>query len=114
MVIDKEVIKAFDLMWGNFPEPVILVHKNKDIVAVNFASVNAGHIPGFKCSKSIPNLSHKCCQADKAIKSGQAKYVKSHKNEKEVIRFWLPLNDYPDYFIHFGIGLTIDYDNMAS
>lgn len=29
----QELIEAFHLMWDNFPEPVTLVHKSREVVA---------------------------------------------------------------------------------
>jgi len=35
--VDPSIIEAFDLMWGQFPEPVTLVHKHRTVLAVNEA-----------------------------------------------------------------------------
>lgn len=29
-----------------------------------------------------------------------------------MITYWLPVDGYPDIFIHFGVGVTIDYDEV--
>ena len=32
---DNEIIQAFHLMWGNFPEPVMITQKSREMIAVN-------------------------------------------------------------------------------
>ena len=32
---DQEIINAFHLMWGDFPEPVTITQKSREIIAVN-------------------------------------------------------------------------------
>ena len=31
---DQEVIHAFHIMWDNFPEPVIITQRSREIIAV--------------------------------------------------------------------------------
>ena len=35
----------------------------------------------------------------------------AHKN-REIMTYWLPVDGYPDIFIHFSIGMTSDNDKM--
>ncbi len=37
---------------------------------------------------------------------------KTKNGEKEVLCYWIPVPEYPDFFIHFGVGATIDYDEI--
>lgn len=39
---DEEIIKAFDAMWGNFPEPVTITQKSRVMVAVNKKAAELG------------------------------------------------------------------------
>ncbi|WP_281289442.1 hypothetical protein [Sporomusa termitida] len=41
-MIDSKVMEAFELMWGNYPEPATLVHKSREIIAVNAAGRSFG------------------------------------------------------------------------
>jgi len=109
MVYDK-VIEAFHLMWGNFPEPVMLVHKNRDILAVNKSCSNAGGVAGRKCSDNGSPEQHKGCLANQALATQQAKYTKHKAGEREIIGYWIPVTGYSEIFVHFGIGTTIDYN----
>lgn len=110
MNVDSKVIDAFHLMWGNFPEPVMLVHKTREILAVNEACSKLGGVVGIKCSSIGGPESHKGCLANQALASQSATYSKNESNGKTVIGFWIPVVDHPDIYVHFGIGTTIDYD----
>jgi hypothetical protein len=34
-MVDSKVIEEFHLIWDHFPEPVTLVHKSREVIAVN-------------------------------------------------------------------------------
>jgi hypothetical protein len=103
------VIEAFHLMWGNFPESVTLVHKSGYVMAVNRAAEAMGLIePGMNCAK-IGDKPHKGCLADKALASGETKYVHIPLPDGETTGFWIPLEGYPEFFLHFSVGLTMNY-----
>jgi hypothetical protein len=53
---DQKVIEAFHLMCDSFPEPVMLIEKNRTILAINRAAEKDGRPLGIKCS-SMPPLS---------------------------------------------------------
>jgi hypothetical protein len=111
MNIDSKLIDAFHLMWGKFPEPVMLIHKTRDILAVNEVCSKFGGTSGIKCTSIGTPEQHKKCLANQALTSGQAAYSKSESNGKTVIGFWIPVADHPDIYVHFGIGMAIDYNN---
>lgn len=108
----KEMIDAFHLMWDNFPEPASLVHKSREVVAVN-----KGHFlkPGTICARTTRAgaQAHKGCLANKAMSEGKAVAVlhPSPLEKKELITYWLPLDGYPDYFIHLSVRFTVDHEN---
>lgn len=112
-MVDAKVIEAFQLMWGKFPEPVMLVHKTRDILAVNDACSKLGGVVGIKCSSIGAPERHKGCLANQALASQQAAYSKSEADGKTIIGFWIPVSEYPDIYVHFGVGTTIDYDKVA-
>ena len=106
-MVEEKVINAFHLMWGKFPEAVMLVHKSREILAVNEAAEKLGRVPGMKCSQIGPPEGHRICQANKALAEQQAKYVKYLKLDgggKELIGVWSPLADGSDVYVHFSIG----------
>lgn len=109
-MVDANVVEAFRLMWGNFPEPVMLVHKTREILAVNDACRKAGGVTGIKCSSIGAPERHKGCLANKALASQQPVYSKNESDGKTVIGYWIPVVEHPDIYVHFGVGTMIDYD----
>ena len=43
---NEEIIRAFHLMWDNFPEAVTITQKSREIVAVNKKAAEFGLAPG--------------------------------------------------------------------
>lgn len=104
-MVDSKVIEAFKLMWGSFPEPVMLIHKNREILAVNELCSNWGTTPGVKCIElgSSPEA-HKGCMANEALATQTAKVAIGEFVGKEIRSYWVPVTGYPDIFLHFSIG----------
>lgn len=111
-MVDSKLIEAFHLMWGNFPEPATLVHKSKEVIATNLACEGIGLAKGMNCATHGPAEAHKGCLANKALRSQQAAYKKAKYGEREIISYWLPVDGYPELFVHFGVGATINYSTM--
>ena len=110
--LPASIIEAFHCMWGNFPEPVSLVHKSREVMAVNKACQKKGYLkPGMNCAKVGGPEAHKGCLANKALATKEAVYAALKSENRDIIAYWLPLDDYPEFFIHFGVGVTIDYKN---
>ena len=108
--LPQDVVDAFHLMWGNFPESVSLVHKSRQVMAVNKAMERQGIVkPGMTCAQIGTPEAHKGCLANKALASGEAAFVHMPLPGRDGVGFWIPLDDYPDFFVHFSVGLTIDY-----
>lgn len=105
--------RAFQLMWGNFPEPVQLTYKNREIIALNAACAKFGRLKGMKCSSHGAPEAHRGCLANRAMSTQQPVFKKSTYGDKAMIMYWLPVTGYPDIFIHFGVGVTIDYDEVS-
>ncbi|MDF2634250.1 MAG: hypothetical protein K0R78_1124 [Pelosinus sp.] len=108
--MDAKVIEAFHMMWDNFPEAVMLIHKNREILAVNVACSKVGGVVGVKCSELGGPERHKGCLANQAIATKQTTYSKSEVGGKTIIGYWMPLTDYPDVYVHFGVGVMVDYN----
>jgi hypothetical protein len=110
----EEVINAFHLMWDNFPAPVSLVHKTREVVAVSKEHVNYME-PGVICARTGSNGPHIGCCANEALKSGKAIARTHHSKteDKELITYWIPLDGYSDYYVHLSIRFRIDSDNQT-
>lgn len=108
----QEVVDAFHLMWDNFPEPASLVHKSREIVAVNKEHFFP---PGVFCSRTGRNGPHKACLAGKALAEGKAVVVPFHSplEDKELITYWIPLEGHPDYYIHTSVRFRLNDDGKG-
>ncbi|SBV95078.1 conserved hypothetical protein [uncultured delta proteobacterium] len=110
--VDEKILEAFHLMYDHFPESVTLVHKTKQIVAVNAAGKAAGREPGMFCIKQGRPEDHAICRAAKAVAKHRAQWVKaspSQDPDKSFVAFWLPVDGHPDFYVHFSIGYRVDY-----
>jgi len=105
----SDVINSFHTMWGNFPEPVLLILKSREIVACNKKAAESGIEVGTKCSSMEPPESHTGCMANKAFETHEAIYHRNRRGEHDVYVFWLPLDEYPDYLIHTPVGVMGNY-----
>jgi hypothetical protein len=105
--------KAFQLMWGNFPEAVQLTYKNREVIALNKAGIKLGRTTGTKCSCRGKPEDHQGCLANQAMRTQQPMFKKLNFHGKEIITYWLPVDGHPDLFIHFSVGNTINYDKTS-
>ena len=109
--IEKNLSEAFHLMYDGLPEPVQLCHKTYRIVAVNPAGEAFGRLPGQMCSQGCPALKAGLCRQAQMRKAGVTtwRYTEKTENAPRMTTFWIPVAGHPDYYVHFGIGVTIDY-----
>ena len=103
--LENQLISAFDMMWGKYPEPVTLIHRSFTILAVNEACKATGRVAGVKCNATNPEL-HKGCLAMEALKTNEPKMVVSERDGIHWTSFWIPVSGAPDYYIHFTNGLN--------
>jgi len=111
-MVDEQVIKAFQMMWGKFPEGVMLVDKGRNIIAVNTVYEATGLKAGMVCAQLGSPENHKGCLANLALSEQTAKYTKTNMGDKEVIGFWVPVVGEKDLYLHFSVGMVVDYDNV--
>ncbi len=109
-----ELVRAFQLMWGHYPEPAQLAYKDREIIALNAASESVGQVKGKKCSSCGTPEVHKGCLANQAISTQQPVFKKNNYGDREVVAYWMPVDGYPDLFVHFSIGAIIDYDKTLA
>jgi len=113
MNYDK-VIEAFYLMWGNFPEAVQLTHKSREIIALNAECERFGRVKGMICSSHGAPEAHQGCLANQALKTQQPVVKKQIFGDAEITTYWLPVDGYPDLFIHFGVGIRAMLEKSPS
>ena len=100
--LPENVIKSFHLMWDKFPGPATLVHKSRTIMAANPVGISLGRVVGIKCSTLPPASSHDGCLGNKALCEGRAQLKKVVTQEHQRMAYWVPIEGYPDYFLHFS------------
>jgi len=94
------------MMWGKYNEPVRLIDRNFNIVAVNEASKVMGDVAGVKCNATNSSQMHKGCKAMVALKTNVAQVMTSEKDGIQWTSFWIPVSGFPDHYIHFTNGMN--------
>lgn len=99
-MVDATVIEAFHMMWGDFPAPVRLIHKSRKVLAVNKIAKGLGMETGVPCFSIGNPESHKACKANEALSLNQGQRMNVEPGK---IKFWIPVGNYPDVYVHFTI-----------
>lgn len=99
-MIDDKVLEAFHMMWDSFPAPVRLIHKNKQVLAINEMAKEAGLETGVSCFSISPPEAHKGCKANVALSTNKAQIMYSEQGK---VKWWLPVKGYNDIYIHFSM-----------
>jgi hypothetical protein len=100
------IAEAFELMWGNFPDPTLLVQRDRTILAVNDAAARQGMEPGRKCfsynpdPRDVENGACKGCQADQALDMGTAITCSCRLAGKRSDGYWIPLKGSREVYVH--------------
>ncbi len=105
--MERTILDAFQTMWGPFPEPVMLVRKDRTILAVNDLARSVGVPLGNKCFSLNPEArgtACKHCKANLAIREERTVCTEEIQNGKKVIGYWMPLKEEKEVYVHFGIG----------
>lgn len=112
LTIDSQLAEAFHLMYDHFPETVMLIHKSREVLAVNKAGALSGLAAGMFCNKQGSPEVHQGCLANKALSAQSAawmKYPAPNRAGDTAIAFWLPVSGHPDIYVHFAVGNIRDY-----
>lgn len=110
---EQEIIAAFHLMWGDFPEPVTITQKSRVMVAVNKKAAEMGLKPGIKCSSVGKPENHRGCLCNKAVDSGKPVCVTYEGAFGKAYGYWIPISEKPEWVIHFGVGSTFEYEKST-
>lgn len=108
-MVEQKILDAFEVMWGPFPEPVMLIHKDRTILARNEMARTAGIPAGVKCYSLQPKGERKSCQqckANLALRERRAMCTEETENGSRIIGYWMPLKDEDEVYVHFGIGVA--------
>ena len=107
--VKKEIIDAFDVMWGLHPAPVMLIKADREIVAVNQAGQELGIPTGIRCFQLTGN-DHICdgCQGNLSLKDNTSKRSVAWSDKLNMFAdtYWIPVCGEEGLFIHFGNDIT--------
>ena len=83
----------------------MLLHKNRNIIAVIESASAAGAMAGIECftlnPSGAPGEHCKHCKANTALQERRA--VVSHEDGNKVLAYWIPLNEIEDVYVHFAV-----------
>lgn len=113
MMTDEEIIRAFHVMWDNFPEPVMITQKSREMIAVNKKGQEVGLQVGVKCSSIGKPEQHKGCLCNKAVATGEPIYITYQGPFGKAYGYWIPVPEKPEWIIHFGVGSYIKYEEAG-
>lgn len=108
-MLNQQTLDAFEQMWGPFPEPVMLIQKDRTILATNELARTAGISIGVKCFSLNPQaVTHACkdCKGNLAVREQRPVCTEKTQNGQRIVGYWVPLKDQPDVYVHFGVGVA--------
>jgi len=106
--ISAELDKNFHLFWDNYPFPVMLVRKDRTIVALNKVATALGCLPGTRCVDIGKKEDHCGCLANQALQEQEAKRVVAYQGTYAMVldSYWIPLAGVDDLYLHFSADIT--------
>ncbi len=106
--ISNELRQNFHINWDNFPFPVMLIQKDRMILAINRTAQEIGIPEGVRCTDLSAGDGCKRCKANQALKEQSGKRLVSYYEpmEKVLDSYWIPLAGEEDLYLHFGIDIT--------
>ncbi|MBR2215336.1 MAG: hypothetical protein IJ849_06215 [Selenomonadaceae bacterium] len=109
---DEQIIAAFHAMWDNFPEPVTITQRSREIVAVNKKAAEFGLAPGIKCSTIGKPEDHQGCLCNKAIDTKETIGVAYEGPFGRAYGYWMPIPGKTEWIIHFSVGRAVQYEEL--
>jgi hypothetical protein len=108
--ISAELTANFHLFWDNYPFPVMLVRKDRTMVALNKVATTLGCVTGTRCVDIGKKEDHRGCLANQALKEQEAKRIVAYQPiyDKVLDSYWIPLAGADDLYLHFSADIT-DY-----
>ena len=107
---EQKVFEAFHMMWDNFPEPVMLIKKSRQIYAANKKAEAIGLSTQMKCSSIGEPSQHKGCRCNEAADGKKPVYITYDTPFGKTFGYWIPVAGAEEYILHFGVGGTFAYE----
>lgn len=99
--IDEKTLAAFHQLWDGFPTCVRMIHRSHEVLAVNDTAAGLGFKVGEHCNEDGNPQRHAGCKAMLALKTQQAQVQNTPVGR---VKFWLPVEGYPEVYIHFSVA----------
>jgi hypothetical protein len=104
---EAAAVEAFRLTWENFPEPMILVRRDRTVLARNAAtmahctlnSVSVGE-KCFKANALEGKDTCRACRANDALRQQKAIACEGDMGGQRIRGYWIPLAGSSELFIH--------------
>ncbi|MBJ6798584.1 hypothetical protein [Geomonas propionica] len=106
--VSEEILRNFHLFWENYPAPVMLIHKDRTILAVNRAAQTVGYPTGLRCVDLGEKKHHAGCRANVALrdKIGVRDTAWYDFCSAVLDAYWIPLAGAEDFYVHFSNDIT--------
>ena len=110
---DEQIVESFHVMWDNFPEPVMLIKKSREIIAVNLKAAEFNLKPGSKCSSYGSPDQHRGCRCNEAVDNAKCVAVTYEGPMGKAFGYWIPVAAKPEWILHFSVGTTFEYESLG-
>ena len=103
-----EYVRAFHMMWDNYPEPVRLIDRTFTIVAGNklYMKNSGGRFLGTKCNQAGDPSLHRGCKAMESLRTGEARIVTANMEGVRWDSYWVPVEGTDELYVHFTDGIS--------
>ena len=102
-----EAVDAFHKMWDAFPHLVLLLERDRTIVASNRVAKQRGAVPGLKCYEwAGAEAIHPTCKGNVALNQQDAQRNVANYQGRVLDSYWLPVGGSPDLMLHFSVDIT--------
>ena len=106
--LSDEIRRNFHLFWDNYPEAVILAHKDRTIMEVNKVAEERGYPVGVRCISMGEAKHHAGCKLHLALSEKKAvrdvDYIEFLGQVADT--YWIPLAGAEDFYVHFANDIT--------
>ncbi|MBU5635471.1 hypothetical protein KOM00_01835 [Geomonas sp. Red69] len=106
--VSEEIRRNFHLFWDNYPEPVMLIYKDRTILEANKAAQTLGYPTGLRCVDLGEKKHHAGCRANVALrdKTGVRDTAWYDFRSAVLDSYWIPLAGAEDFYVHFANDIT--------
>ena len=111
---EEEIIRAFHMMWDNYPEQVRLIDRSLRVIDGNPSYVEGGRQIGEKCIYTGDPELHKGCLAITALDTGKPQRKQNQLAGMPFEGCWVPVAGTDQYFIHYNDGLNAIIEKLTS